>query len=154
MVHCSGRTLHWFCYRCARSLAEAQIGLSKHNLACMSTDGCGAEFSLDQRKLFLNDKLLIALDRIELETSLRMAGIENLETCPFCPFAAEYPPVEENKEFKCENLRVWNRELPALPTTDPHPDIVRGGGFGEWPLGPTRHRGGHVRSHDSAMQQV
>lgn len=31
-----------------------------------------------------------------------MAGIENLESCPFCPYAAEYPPVEINKEFRCE----------------------------------------------------
>jgi len=31
-----------------------------------------------------------------------MAGIENLESCPFCPYAAEYPPVEVNKEFRCE----------------------------------------------------
>lgn len=32
-----------------------------------------------------------------------MAGIENLASCPFCPFAAEYPPVEDNREFRCEN---------------------------------------------------
>jgi len=34
---------------------------------------------------------------------LRLAGIENLETCPFCPYAAEYPPVEVDKEFRCQN---------------------------------------------------
>lgn len=32
---------------------------------------------------------------------LRMAGIDNLESCPFCPYAAEYPPVEINHEFQC-----------------------------------------------------
>lgn len=31
-----------------------------------------------------------------------MAGIENLASCPFCPYAAEYPPVEENREFTCQ----------------------------------------------------
>ena len=31
-----------------------------------------------------------------------MAGIENLASCPFCPYAAEYPPVEIDKEFRCE----------------------------------------------------
>lgn len=31
-----------------------------------------------------------------------MAGIENLASCPFCPYAAEYPPIEENHEFKCQ----------------------------------------------------
>lgn len=30
-----------------------------------------------------------------------MAGIENLASCPFCPYAAEYPPVEVNHEFAC-----------------------------------------------------
>jgi TRIAD3 protein (E3 ubiquitin-protein ligase RNF216) len=44
-----------------------------------------------------------ALELIEQEEVLRLAGIENLESCPFCPYAAEYPPVEENKEFRCEN---------------------------------------------------
>jgi TRIAD3 protein (E3 ubiquitin-protein ligase RNF216) len=32
---------------------------------------------------------------------LLMAAIENLATCPFCQYAAEYPPVEENREFYC-----------------------------------------------------
>jgi TRIAD3 protein (E3 ubiquitin-protein ligase RNF216) len=30
-----------------------------------------------------------------------MADIKNLATCPFCEYAAEYPPVEENREFYC-----------------------------------------------------
>lgn len=33
---------------------------------------------------------------------MRLAGIENLASCPFCPYAAEYPPVEIDKEFRCE----------------------------------------------------
>ncbi|KAJ0156890.1 hypothetical protein CTA2_12744 [Colletotrichum tanaceti] len=33
-----------------------------------------------------------------------MAGIENLERCPFCPYAAEYPPANTNREFRCDNL--------------------------------------------------
>jgi len=31
-----------------------------------------------------------------------MAGIENLASCPFCPYAAEYPPIKDNKEFHCK----------------------------------------------------
>jgi len=46
--------------------------------------------------------LAIALERSEQEANLRMAGIENLASCPFCPFAAEYPPVEIDKEFRCQ----------------------------------------------------
>jgi TRIAD3 protein (E3 ubiquitin-protein ligase RNF216) len=46
--------------------------------------------------------MVIALERNEQEANLRMAGIENLASCPFCPYAAEYPPVEVDKEFRCE----------------------------------------------------
>lgn len=66
-------------------------------------DGCSASFSPSERKRFLNSQLMQALDRIEQEAVLRMAGIENLVTCPFCPYAAEYPPVEVDKEFRCQN---------------------------------------------------
>ncbi|KAF3767645.1 hypothetical protein M406DRAFT_253386 [Cryphonectria parasitica EP155] len=101
MVHCDGEELHWFCRDCARMMAETQIGLGKHTLACMSTDGCSGQFPSHQREIFLDAHSLTALDRIEQEASLRDAGIENLETCPFCPFAMEYPPLEEDKEFRC-----------------------------------------------------
>ncbi|KUI68591.1 hypothetical protein VM1G_03842 [Cytospora mali] len=103
MVHCDGDTLHWFCRDCARMMAETQIGLSKYHLECMSTDGCTGHFALDQREIFLDANARTALDRIEQEAVLREAGIENLETCPQCPFAAEYPPIEVNKEFNCLN---------------------------------------------------
>ncbi len=103
MVHCTGETIHWFCVGCARQMAETVVGLSKYHLACMSMDGCDATFARDQKAVFLDDRLSAALEVNEQEAVLRMAGIENLATCPFCPYAAEYPPVEENKEFQCEN---------------------------------------------------
>ncbi len=103
MVHCNGTTLHWFCIECARRTAETVVGLSKHHIECISMDGCDATFSRDQKMIFLDEKLATALELIEQEAVLRMAGIENLATCPFCRYAAEYPPVEENKEFQCEN---------------------------------------------------
>ncbi|CAK7270084.1 hypothetical protein SEPCBS57363_003922 [Sporothrix epigloea] len=103
MVHCEASLMHWFCRDCAQRMAESQIGLSKYILECMSIDGCKAGFSHHQRSHFLDQKTTLALERIEQEHVLRVAGIQNLETCPFCPFAAEYPPVEVNKEFVCHN---------------------------------------------------
>ncbi|KAK0744973.1 hypothetical protein B0T21DRAFT_280521 [Apiosordaria backusii] len=103
MVHCNAETVHWFCRECMKRMAENQVGLSKYQLNCMSTDGCQGTFNKSQKDLFLDEKLTMALDRIEQEAVLRMAGIETLETCPFCPYAADYPPVEENKEFRCES---------------------------------------------------
>ncbi|KAI1853118.1 hypothetical protein JX265_011399 [Neoarthrinium moseri] len=103
MVCCENAEGHWFCRGCMRQHAENTIGYSKYELKCMSMDGCSAGFSVAQRKLFLDKKLQIALDRIEAQAMLEKAGIEDLETCPFCPMAIEYPPVHENKEFRCTN---------------------------------------------------
>ncbi|KAL1843084.1 hypothetical protein VTJ49DRAFT_3219 [Mycothermus thermophilus] len=104
MVHCDASgTVHWFCLECAKKMAEHVIGNSQYILRCMAMDGCEATFARDQRDRFLDDKMTKALDKIEQEAVIRMAGIENLVQCPFCDYAAEYPPVEENKEFKCEN---------------------------------------------------
>jgi TRIAD3 protein (E3 ubiquitin-protein ligase RNF216) len=104
MVHCDNEDLlHWFCRSCAKQTAETEIGNSKYELKCMSMDGCKFGFSNEQKSQFLDEKALIALDRNEQEANLRMAGIENLASCPFCPFAAEYPPVEEDRLFYCQN---------------------------------------------------
>lgn len=54
------------------------------------------------RSIFLDNNTVIALERNEQEAVLRMAGIENLASCPFCPYAAEYPPVDVDREFRCE----------------------------------------------------
>ncbi|KAJ0327283.1 hypothetical protein COL5a_006075 [Colletotrichum fioriniae] len=102
MVCCENGN-HFFCVECARRNAETVVGLSKYEITCMSTDGCDAGFAHKERAKFINGQLNQALDRIESEANLRMAGIDGLETCPFCPYAAEYPPVDINKEFKCEN---------------------------------------------------
>lgn len=48
-------------------------------------------------------KLEMALDRIEQESVLRLAGIEGLARCPFYRYAVEYPPVDQNRLFQCEN---------------------------------------------------
>lgn len=102
MAHCDGDSPHWFCYDCARRQAENQIGQQRYHLGCMSMEGCEATFSRDQKDLFLDDRLKRTLELIEQNDSIRQAGIEGLETCPFCDYAAEYPPVEVNWEFECQ----------------------------------------------------
>ncbi|KAG9246206.1 ring finger protein [Calycina marina] len=102
MVHCNAEDCHWFCKGCALNLAQTEIGQSRYVLTCMSTDVCQAGFSLDQRAIFLDEKTVVALERIHQESELRLAGIENLASCPFCTYAAEYPPIEENRVFRCQ----------------------------------------------------
>lgn len=75
-------------------MAETQIGLSKYHLECMSIDGCDGGFAISQRDIFLDAHSKTALDRIEQETVLREAGIEDLETCPFCPYAMVSRPSQ------------------------------------------------------------
>ncbi|OTB06270.1 hypothetical protein M426DRAFT_55566 [Hypoxylon sp. CI-4A] len=101
MIECDGDAAHKFCRNCMKAQAETNIGLSKHELTCMSMDGCSASFSAAQRKYFLEKKTQVAWERLEQEAALRIAGIEDLETCPFCPYAAEYPPPDVDKEFRC-----------------------------------------------------
>ncbi|KDN67245.1 putative RING finger protein [Colletotrichum sublineola] len=129
-------SLELFCVGCARQTAEYAVGQSKYELACMSLDQCNAGFSREQRRKFLTHKLSAALDRIENEAILRMAGLENLERCPFCPYAAEYPPIATNREFQCDNpdcQRVSCRlckEDTHLPKTCEEAEAARDKGIG------------------------
>lgn len=95
--------MQWFCFQCCRRQAETLVGLSKYELTCMSMDGCPASFSHVERQRFLDKKLASALDRAEQEAVLRLANLENLVSCPFCPFAAECSPTEVDREFRCQN---------------------------------------------------
>lgn len=104
MVHCASEKAHSFCRNCLKRQAEATVGYQKYELTCMATEeDCDAGFSIAAKEASLGKKLKMALDRIEQQAMLEMAGLEDLETCPFCPYAMEYPSVEENKEFRCEN---------------------------------------------------
>ncbi|KAL7786343.1 hypothetical protein V8C37DRAFT_296115 [Trichoderma ceciliae] len=103
MVSCEGDPKHFFCIECVRKLAETLVGQSRYQLECLSLDGCSAGFSSEERAKFLDNGLAAALERIEQETMLRSANLDNLVMCPFCPFAAECSSVEEDKEFHCQN---------------------------------------------------
>ncbi|RDW69747.1 hypothetical protein BP6252_08767 [Coleophoma cylindrospora] len=139
MVYCDKDEGHMFCRDCARQMAETEIGNSKFELRCMSMDGCDGGFSISQRKLFLDDKSTIALERNEQEAALRMAGIENLASCPFCPYAAEYPPVEVNREFTCAAPDCERCYVCSKPAGYDHfNDLTRGGKIGNCPLFDTQ----------------
>ncbi|KAK3393395.1 hypothetical protein B0H63DRAFT_443641 [Podospora didyma] len=92
--------LGWFSRKRTKLNVETQVGMQKYELKCISIDGCNGSFPHNQTNEFLDKTLIIALDRIEQEVMLRMASIENLETYPSCPRPDEYPPVDENKEFR------------------------------------------------------
>ncbi|KAI6757525.1 hypothetical protein HG531_003350 [Fusarium graminearum] len=99
--HCNAENAHSFCIQCLRRNAEDQVGLSKYELTCLSTEGCNAGFSYKERQKFLPESLASALDRIEQDENVRLAELPDLAQCPFCSYAEEYPPVAINKEFRC-----------------------------------------------------
>ncbi|KAI4139346.1 MAG: hypothetical protein L6R39_006338 [Caloplaca ligustica] len=100
---CSADVPHAFCLDCAATNANTQIGLVRYKLECMDSSGCKGIFSREERKRFLDDKTIEKLERIQQQTELREANLDNLETCPFCEFAAICDPIEVDKEFRCGN---------------------------------------------------
>ncbi|KAI9792236.1 MAG: hypothetical protein M1833_001235 [Piccolia ochrophora] len=101
MIECD-ESFHLFCFDCARRNADNEIGQSKYKVRCMDGSGCQASFSRDQMDQFLDPKTIAMLSRLQQQDELRLAGLEDLVKCPFCDYAAIYPPVEVDWEFRCE----------------------------------------------------
>ena len=102
-VPCEGDDMHFFCNDCVKRQAESQIGGMKFEMLCMDTSGCKGRLS-DERvaqalPLQLYDKL--AYNQQQAEVS--QAGIEGLESCPFCDFKAICDPIEFDTVFDCQN---------------------------------------------------
>ncbi|KAL3456090.1 hypothetical protein BJX64DRAFT_294397 [Aspergillus heterothallicus] len=102
-IFCEGDELHFFCYACIRKSAETQIGLMKYNLQCFDVSGCQASFARSELREVLGSSMMAKLDSLQQNDEIRRAGLEGLEDCSFCSFKAVLPPVEEDKEFRCEN---------------------------------------------------
>ncbi|KAL4980102.1 hypothetical protein BDW66DRAFT_70123 [Aspergillus desertorum] len=100
---CEGDNLHFFCFTCIRRSADNQIGMMKYTLQCFDVNGCQAPFDRRQLKEVLGTSVMEKLDSLQQEDEIREAGLEGLEDCPFCPYKAILPPVEEDREFRCEN---------------------------------------------------
>ena len=102
-VTCEGDDMHFFCNDCVKRQAENQIGSMKFEMLCVDTGGCKARLS-DERvaqalPLQLYDKL--AYNQQQAEVS--QAGIEGLESCPFCEFKAICDSIEFDSVFDCQN---------------------------------------------------
>ncbi|XP_068238259.1 uncharacterized protein [Palaemon carinicauda] len=92
---------HKFCCNCIRRFAEEEIGQGRINFRCLEGD-CKAEFSLSTLKKLMKPSVFSnILARKQLE-EIAAAGIEDLESCPFCNFQT-IMPNREDKVFKCLN---------------------------------------------------
>lgn len=108
ITFCSADEPHSFCFECAATNANTQIGLSRYALICMDGSGCKERFSRQERARFLDEKTIEKLERLQQQTELREADLANLEGCPFCDFAAICPSIEIDKEFRCSNPECEN----------------------------------------------
>ncbi|KAL3431231.1 hypothetical protein BDV09DRAFT_153895 [Aspergillus tetrazonus] len=102
-IPCDGDDLHFFCFTCIRRSADNQIGMMKYTLQCFDVSGCQASFNRQQLREILGPAVMDKLDSLQQEDEIRKAGLEGLEDCPFCSYKAVLPPVEEDREFRCEN---------------------------------------------------
>ena len=92
-----------FCHDCARRNASNDIGNNKYELQCMDGSGCKATFSREQRLRFLDQQTIEKLEQLQQRGELLLANLQNFVTCPFCEYGHICPPIQEDREFRCEN---------------------------------------------------
>lgn len=88
-----------FCKECIRRSVEISYGNGKLVFECLNN--CRAQFTLNVLEKVLPPKLFSKISYKKQMEEVKAAGIENLEFCPFCDFAAI--PAQENKIFSCLN---------------------------------------------------
>lgn len=103
IVICNGEEPHTFCMECLQGHIKAQLDLQKHEICCMDASGCEAAFSRSSKKKAVDDTTFERLERVQQQNELRTAGLP-LTECPFCEFAAICPPVEVDREFRCQRV--------------------------------------------------
>ncbi|KAF2904452.1 hypothetical protein ILUMI_01733, partial [Ignelater luminosus] len=88
-----------FCKDCVRICAEIAFGEGKLDFACLNN--CTSHFNLQTLQAVLNPKMFSKIALKKQVEEVKAAGIEDLETCPFCDFVTI--PAEEDKLFRCLN---------------------------------------------------
>ncbi|KAF2856359.1 hypothetical protein T440DRAFT_384760 [Plenodomus tracheiphilus IPT5] len=103
MISCNGHTAHFYCKNCPRQQIEIQIGQSRCRPTCFGVTDCTGTFSRSQLQQVLPKRTFERLDHMQQLEDLKAAGLDFLSECPFCDFKMECPPIEVDKEFRCEN---------------------------------------------------
>ncbi|WVF67056.1 hypothetical protein IAT40_001800 [Kwoniella sp. CBS 6097] len=93
---------HLFCRECVTKHAETKLGEEKTAILCMDMSSCQSVFPESELTRLLSEKSLSLYHRLKQANELEQAGIEGLESCPNCPFAAVIDNPHE-KLFRCMN---------------------------------------------------
>ncbi|KAF5272774.1 hypothetical protein FQA39_LY07801 [Lamprigera yunnana] len=88
-----------FCKDCIKKGVEVAFGDGKLNFLCLGN--CTSYFSLQVLQAVLEPKMFSIIALKKQVEEVKAAGIEDLETCPFCDFATI--PNRDDKLFRCLN---------------------------------------------------
>ncbi|KAH7385628.1 hypothetical protein BKA66DRAFT_416205 [Pyrenochaeta sp. MPI-SDFR-AT-0127] len=105
MISCNGDTPHLYCVDCPRQQIETQMGQSRCRPKCFGVDDCSGTFSRAYLQQVLSEKTFERLEHMQQLEDLQEAGLDFLSECPFCDFKMECPPIELDKEFRCQNTK-------------------------------------------------
>ncbi|XP_064112540.1 uncharacterized protein LOC135219584 isoform X3 [Macrobrachium nipponense] len=92
---------HTYCNHCIKRYVEAQIGQGLTVFKCME-GYCDAEFSLRMLQKLIEPPVFDKLWERRQQEEIAAAGVENLESCPFCNYMVSMPN-QEDKIFQCWN---------------------------------------------------
>uniref|UniRef100_A0A1Y1LPB4 RING-type domain-containing protein n=1 Tax=Photinus pyralis TaxID=7054 RepID=A0A1Y1LPB4_PHOPY len=88
-----------FCKDCVRKGAEVAFGDGKLDFPCLGD--CESHFSLQVLQAVLTPKMFSVVALKKQVEEVKAAGIDDLETCPFCDFVTI--PARDDKLFRCLN---------------------------------------------------
>ncbi|KAK6008314.1 hypothetical protein QM012_000217 [Aureobasidium pullulans] len=100
VIGCSSADKHSVCFDCMKTYLESEVGQCSFKLICPG--GCDDTFNESQLRLVPDtDALIDKLMRLRQENDLRIAGIDDVESCPFCDFKTVCLPINIDFEFHC-----------------------------------------------------
>nr|KAI8765240.1 E3 ubiquitin-protein ligase RNF216-like [Biomphalaria glabrata] len=93
---------HLICKEClSMYVKEMAYGSGKINLECLSSD-CGMSYPISELQRCLDKTLVDKLQERGFMEDIKMAGVDDLISCPGCNFTATLSPTV--KMFLCRNL--------------------------------------------------
>lgn len=107
MVSCDADEGHFFCTQCIKNYVGSEMGSSRCRPVCFGDPNCKGTFTRKQLQRCLSTQIFERLERLQQLQDLAAAGLDFLSDCPFCDFKAECLPVEQDKEFRCQNPKCY-----------------------------------------------
>jgi TRIAD3 protein (E3 ubiquitin-protein ligase RNF216) len=105
MISCGGKNMHLFCMDCPKQYIETEMGQSHCRPVCFASTECKGTFSRQQLMQVLSKKSFERLEHMQQQQDLAAAGLDFLSDCPFCDFKMECPPIEVDREFRCQSTK-------------------------------------------------